>query len=108
MDFKIATLTYKAVHFKQPPSLAKLLKLKSMHYNTRNNDQLLLQHLPVGTNSYGRHAFSYTVPTVWNRIPHSIHNAPSVMSFRKELKKHYFGHLLRPPDGCVMSCPKIC
>ena len=42
-------------------------KLKSMLFNTRNNDQLLLQHPPVGTNSYGRHgydAFSYTAPIV--------------------------------------------
>ena len=59
INFKIATITYQAVHLKQPPSLAKYLKLTSMHFNTRNNDQLLLQHPPVGTNSYGRRAFSY-------------------------------------------------
>ena len=35
IDFKIATLTYKAVHLKQPPCLAQHLKLKSMHLNTR-------------------------------------------------------------------------
>ena len=34
IDFKIATLTYKAVHLKQPPSLAKHIKLKPMHINT--------------------------------------------------------------------------
>ena len=34
IDFKIATLTYKAVHLKQPPCLAQHLKLKSMHLNT--------------------------------------------------------------------------
>ena len=59
INFKIATLTYKAVHLKQPPCLAQHLKLKSMHLNTRNNDQLLLQHPSVGTNGYGRRAFSY-------------------------------------------------
>ena len=68
------------------PSLAKHLKLKSMHLNTRNNDQQLLQHPSVGTNSYGRRAFSYTAPTVWNKIPYSTGIAPSVMSSRKELK----------------------
>ena len=62
IDFKIATLTDKAVHLKQPPSLAKPLKLKPMHLNTRNIDQLL-QHPPVGTNSYGCRALSYSVPT---------------------------------------------
>ena len=107
IDFKIAILTYKAVHLKQPPCLAKLLKLKSMQFNTRNNDQLLLQHPPVGINSYGRRAFSYTAPTVWNKIPHSIRIAASVMSFRKQLKTHYFAHLVRPPDGCIMACPEI-
>ena len=96
IDIKIATLTYKAVHLKQPPSLAKHLKLKSMHLNTRNNDQLLLQHPPVGTNSYGHRAFSYTAPTVWNKVPDYIRNAPSVMSFVKKTKTirrlFKFGH----------------
>ena len=48
IDLKNATLTYKAVHLKQPPCLAQHLKLKSMHLNTRNNDQLFLQHPSVG------------------------------------------------------------
>ena len=78
-----------------------------MHFNTRNNDQLLLQHPPVSTNSYERCAFSYTTPTVWNEFPDSIRNAPSVMSFKKQLKTYYFGNLLRPPDGYVMSCPEV-
>ena len=103
----IITLTYKAVHLKQPPSLAKHLKLKPMHFNTQNSDQLLLQHPPVGTNSYGRRAFSYTVPTVWNKVPDYVRNASSVMSFRKPLKTYYFGHLSRPPDDYVMSCQEL-
>ena len=77
-----------------------------MYLNTRNNDQLL-QHPPVGTNSYGHRAFSYTAPTVWNKVPDYIRNETSVMSFRKQLKTYYFGHLSRPPDGCVMSCPEV-
>ena len=85
IDFKIANLTFRAVHLKQPPFLAKLLKLKSMQFSTQNNDQLLLQHPPAGTNSYGRHVSSCTAPTVLNKIPHPICIAPSVMSFRKEL-----------------------
>ena len=96
-DFKIATLTYKAVHLKQPPFLAQHLKLKSMHLNTRNNDQLLLQHPSVGTNSYRRRAFSYTAPTVWNKLPYKIRNAPSVTLFRKKLKTLYFKTSSRPP-----------
>ena len=50
-----------------------------MHLNTRNNNQRLLQHPKVGTNSYGRSVFSYTAPTVWNKISDNIRNATSVM-----------------------------
>ena len=50
-------------------SLAKRLKLKSMHFSIQNNDQLRLQHPPVDTNSYRHCAFRYTKPTVWNKIP---------------------------------------
>ena len=107
IDFKIATLTYKAVHLKQPPCLAQHLKLKSMHLNTRNNDQLLLQHPSVGTNSYIRRAFSYTAPTVWNKLPYKIRNAPSVTLFRKNMKTLYFKTSSRPPDGRVLPGPEV-
>ena len=90
IDFKIATLTYKAIHLKQPPCLAQHLKLKSMHLNTQNNDQLLLQPPSVGTNSYGRRALGYTAPTVWNKLPYKIRNGPSVTLFRKKLETLYF------------------
>ena len=76
-----------------------------MHLNTRNNDQLLLQHPSVGTNSYGRRAFSYTAPTVWNKLPYKIRNAPSVTLFRKKLKTLYFKTSSRPPDGKALSGP---
>ena len=78
-----------------------------MHLNTRNNDQLLLQHPSVGTNSYGRRAFSYTALTVWNKLSYKIRNAPLVISFRKQLETRYFEILSRPPNGCVMSGPEV-
>ena len=78
-----------------------------MHLNTQNNDQLLLQHPSVGTNSYGRRVFSYTVPIVWNKLPYKIRNAPSVTLFRKKLKTLYFKTSSRPPDGRALSGPEV-
>ena len=72
-----------------------------MHFKTINNDQLLLQQPPVGTNSYGCRAFSYRAPSVWNKVPDYIHKEPSVMSFRKQLKALYFGHLSRLIVSCL-------
>ena len=78
-----------------------------MHFSARKNDELLLQHLPVGTNIYGCCAFSYMMPTVWNKVAEDNHNAPSVMSFRKQSKTHYFQIILRSANDCTMSCSEI-
>ena len=93
---------------KQPPSLRKHLKLRSMHFITWNNDKLLLWHSPVGTNCYGCRAFSYTAPTVWNKIAHSIRIAPIMMSFRKKNKHTILKVFFRRPDGWDMSSPEVC
>ena len=61
----------------------------------------------VGTNSYGRRAFSYTRPQFGTKFQNMYEKHHPVMSFRKQLKTYYFGHLLRPPDGYVMSCPEL-
>ena len=80
-----------------------------MQLNTRNNDQLLLQHPSVGTNSYGRHTFSYTAPTVCNKLPYGICNAPSsLIDFMKQLKTRYFEMTSRPPHGSVTSGTEVC
>ena len=41
IDFKNVTLAYNVVIFKQPVSILKHLKLKSIHINTPHNNQLL-------------------------------------------------------------------
>ena len=93
ISFKIATLTYKAVHTQQPPSLFKLLQFKGCtNFVTRSANHLQLQHPPVGINNFGRRAFGYAAPSVWNSIPFHIRSATSIMAFRKQLKTYYFIH----------------
>ena len=41
-------------------------------------------------NSYGHRAFSYTAPTVWNRLPYKIRIAPSITLFRKKIENTIF------------------
>ena len=70
-----------------------------MHVNTRQTDQLVLQHISVSTNSYGLCFQLYIVAPVWNKLPYDIHNAPSVMSLRKQFKTHHLGIFQRPIHG---------
>ena len=61
----------------------------------------------MGTNSYGLRAFSYTAPTVWNKLPYKIRNAPSGTIFRKKLKTLYFKISSGPPDGSSLSGSEV-
>ena len=99
IDFKLACITYKAVHMNQPPLLSKSLTLRSTRINTRSSNHLQLQHPPVGNNNFGRRAFAFSAPTVWNQIPFNIRNAPSLFSFRKQLKTFYFRNPPKPPNS---------
>ena len=99
IDFKLACITYKAIHKNQPPSLSESIVIRSSNKNTRNNDHLLLQHPPVGKNNYGCRAFSFTAPSIWNKIPLHIRMAPSILSFRKHLKTFYFKNPPDPPNN---------
>ena len=98
ISFKIACLTYKAVHMNQPPLLSACLKLRPINVETRFSDNLQLQYPLVGNNNFGRRAFAFSAPTIWNQIPLNIRNAPSLFSFRKQLKTFYFRKPPKPPN----------
>ena len=46
--------------------------------------------LPFTTTAIGRKAFSFAAPAVWNPIPLSIRQSPSIGSFKRHLKTHLF------------------
>ena len=39
---------------------------------------------------FGSRAFRISAPKIWNLLPASIRNAPSIPTFRRHLKTHYF------------------
>ena len=77
-----------------------------MHAGTRYNDQFLKYPL-AGLNSYGHGTFNYVAPTAWNKLPYCTFNAPSVMSYRKRFKPHYFKISPKPAEGGVLSGSKV-
>src|SRR5688572_29481662 len=69
ITYKIATLTFKTLHYKQPSYLLNLLPTYSPSINLRSSNQLLLT-VPRVHSSLGRRAFSFAAPTVWNSLPY--------------------------------------
>ena len=91
IHFKIALLTYKSVHFTQPPSLAKLVSLRVLDKELKSQTGLFLNRTSAKP-GYGRRTFRFIAPEVWNNIPPHIRQAPSVPTFRKLLKTYYFSN----------------
>ena len=89
IDFKIATLTYKLLSTQQPAYLRSLINYQSYSRETRTS-KLKLLYQPFRRTDTGMRAFSSASPSVYNSIPLAIKSAPSVESFKRQLKTFYF------------------
>jgi Reverse transcriptase (RNA-dependent DNA polymerase) len=89
ITFKIAAITYKTLHYKQPAYLYELLHSYTPSRSLRSSDQLLLS-LPSINSAIGRRSFSYAAPYVWNRLPYAIRACSSPTLFLSRLKAHLF------------------
>ena len=85
IKFKLATITYKTLSTSQPQYLRSSLQAHIPTRNTRFADQQPLAK-PYCSTEFGRRAFSYAAPLVWNAIPLEIRLSPSVSSFKRHLK----------------------
>ena len=89
IHFKLATLSYKALHTGQPLTCPNCYNIMNPHG---------LCDLPILFNSLfhdttlnlARVHFVMSAPKIWNLLPASIHNSPSLPTFRRHLKTHYF------------------
>ena len=97
----IAHCTYKILSTHQPAYLRSLLFPYESTQALRSSSQQLL-NIPTVTTDFGRRAFSYCAPRIWNEIPAAIRNAPAVQTFKHRLKTLLFGlngplHMTQPP-----------
>jgi len=89
IDFKIATLTYKALALGQPAYLRELISPYTPSRQLQSSDQSLLT-IPRTNLTIGQRAFSCSSPAIWNSIPLSVRNAPTISTFKRRLKSFHF------------------
>jgi len=89
INFKVATVTYKVLSTQQRAYLYKLISYHHPIRSLRSSSQSLLQ-VPRVKTDFGRRAFSSAAPQIWNHIPAAIKVSPSLDSFKRHLKTHYF------------------
>jgi len=94
--FKLATMTFKALHTRRPPYLTDQLQYyqptRSLH--SSGFHQLVK---PRHNLSFGSRAFRISAAHIWNSLPTNIREAQSVLTFRRHLKMHYFQSAFSTP-----------
>src|SRR5207245_86789 len=91
ITFKIAFITFKTLHHKQPSYLADLLTTRhDTSHNTRSSYSPNFLSVPKIYSERGRRSFLYAAPTIWNSLPDSLRASVSVSSFLSGLKTHLF------------------
>ena len=74
----IAILTYKIIHDQAPNYLKDLI-------NCNRNSKLYLPSYK--STKHGINSFSYRAPRIWNSLPVTTKNAPSLSSFKTRIKR---------------------
>ena len=82
IDFKIITLTYKALSSGQTAYLRELIFPYKPSRQLRSSDQSLLT-IPRTNLTIGQRAFSWSSVFIWNSTPLSVRNAPIVSTFKR-------------------------
>ena len=93
ISYKIATLAFKFFDGTLPGYLSSSLQTYHPTRSLRSGQERLLTLPPIAnirTKSFGERSFSYQAPSVWNSLPPSIRNAPSISAFKSNLKTHLF------------------
>ena len=92
LKYKIALMCHKCVNNIAPPYLSDLITMKK--YTEKDlrsdNDFFLLCHPPKPNYEKTRCAFIYSAPQIWNDLPYNIRSTPNTISFKNELKTHFF------------------
>ena len=89
---KVLTLVFKCLHNQVPSYLRKLLteqEIRKQSLRSTNNTRQL--QLPWTTRqTFGSRSFSIAGPILWNRQPGQLRRIDKSISFKQQLKTHYF------------------
>ena len=83
IDFTIATLTYNTL-FGHPAYLRELISPSYQPSRLLRSGKQLLLTVPRAKLAIGQRAFSYSSPVIWNAIPLSVRDAPSVSTYSSD------------------------
>ena len=90
ITFKIAVITFKALHGSAPDYITELIKPYTPSRSLRSSNKLLLFKPRFNLKTYGGRSFTMAAPSVWNTLPLEVRSCCSLSSFKSKLKTLLF------------------
>ena len=90
IKFKVAMLTFKALHGMAPDYLSLRLRAYNPTRSLRSSDEGLLMPSAWRVRNYGLRRFSVAAPLLWNSLPTEIRKCHTLTSFKKNVKNSPF------------------
>jgi hypothetical protein len=90
IQYKVLLTTYKALNGKTPNYITELLQSYKPTRSLRSSHSQQLVVPYTRLRSFGDRAFCAVSPKLWNALPQSLKNIPTVESFKTRLKAHLF------------------
>ena len=97
----IAIYMYKVRNGLAPNIFNEIFSIKQSPYALRNSDFNLPR---FNTTRYGKHSLRYFGPRLWSKLNDSIKNLPSLISFKKAVRKLDIESLLDNNSNCCEMC----
>lgn len=90
IQFKFAVLAFQHFEGTLPPYLSSLLCTYQPSRSLRSSSEKLLKTPRVNLKTAGERSFHFSTSVVWNSLPNSIRNIPTLPVFKRHLKTHLF------------------
>ena len=90
IQYKILLITHKCLHGLAPEYLSSRVKRHVPGRSLRSCVDLHLLVEKKAPQSYGKRAFSFAAPTLWNELPLDLRKCENLHAFKSKVKTHLF------------------
>ena len=91
IDYKLSLICFKSFNNVAPEYISDLLDVYAPSRQLRSSSDSHILKVPrIRTTNFGQCSFSYQAPTIWNKLPKTVRNSPSISSFKSSLKTSLF------------------
>ena len=90
IEYKIATICFKALNGTSPSYIVNLINVYEPVRTLRSSNMKQLVVPTSKIKTYGDRAFTFTAPSVWNSLPEHLRKSNNFNTFKKDLKTHIF------------------